>query len=453
MDCHPTAVELEGLVVGSLSAQQRRTVITHLVRGCTACSAVLAQYIPLLAGKADRTALPPPPDDLYDGALSRAVDSIRRLGMTLPGAKMVKTRELKKQDALELLAVRGVAGLRDVPAHLLDVSLFEALLERSWSLRYEDPGSAVELARCAVQLAEGLNAVELAARELADLRCRAAIELANTLRVADELDPAEASLQRATELFLLGTQDDLLGARLFDVQASLYAARRHFDLACSSLDLVADVYRRHGDAHLAGRALISKGIYLGYRGDAEEAVRLIGAGLAGLDAGRDPGLVSSSVQTRAWFLVDCGRFLEARAALRDLQQRDLGGRVNELKVRWLEGHIAAGLHELDLAEHALRQVKEGFEQIGLAYKAALVGLELGAVWLQQDHPDAAEGMALECTDVFLALGVQRELLASILVLRKAAETRGLTVALLHQVIDALQEGERGPARLRTPAQP
>ncbi|HSS47340.1 MAG TPA: hypothetical protein VLX28_00205 [Thermoanaerobaculia bacterium] len=450
MDHHPTAKELEGLVVGGLSAEQKRTVITHLVRGCPDCGAVLAQYIPVLAGRSSRTAAPPPPEEIYDGALSRAVDSIRRLGLALPA---VKAREPKKQEAVEWLAARGVSGLRELSSHLLGVPLYEALLERSWTLRHEDPGKAVELARCAVQLAEGFDANAHGAGELADLRCRAVIELGNAYRVADELDPAEAALQRATELFLQGTKDDLLGARLFDVQASLYAARRHFDLALTSLSIVADVYRRHGDEHLAGRALISKGIYAGYKGDAEEAVRLIAEGLSSLDAGRDPGLVSSSVQTKAWFLVDCGRFLEARAALRDLDGRDLGGRVNELKVRWLEGHIAAGLHELDQAESALRQVKAGFEEIGLGYKAALVGLELGAVWLQQERLEAAEGMALECTDRFLAMGIQRELLASILVLRKAAETRCLTLALLRQVIGTLEEGERGAARFRTPAQP
>jgi tetratricopeptide (TPR) repeat protein len=445
---HPTAVELEGLVAGGLSADQKRTVITHLVRGCPACGAVLAEYIPMLVGRLSAAAVPPPAEEIYDGALSRAMDSIRRLGLALPA---VKTPNQKMLEAVDFLAIRGVTGLQEVPARLLGVPLYEALLERSWALRLEDPGPAVELARCAAQMAADFSSGK--PRELADLRCRAAIELGNTYRVADELDAAEAALKRATELFLQGTEDDLLGARLFDVQASLYAARRDFDLAVTSLDIVADVYRRHGDGHLAGRALISKGIYIGYKGDAEEAVRLIGEGLSALDPLRDPGLVASSVQTRAWFLVDCGRFLEARMALRDMRERDLGGRVNELKVRWLEGHIAVGLHELDHAESALREVKTGFEEIGLSYKAALAGLELGAVWLRHDRLEAAERMALECSDTFLALGIQRELLASILVLRKAVETRGLTLALLHQVIDTLQEGEQGPARFRTPAQP
>jgi hypothetical protein len=437
---HPTAVELEGLVVGGLSAGQRRSVISHLVRGCPRCGSIVTQYLPMLVGKAARTAPPPPAEATYDGALNRAVAAIRTVGMA---RLLVNPAEPKTPEIVDLLAARGVAGLEDVPSSLQGIPLYEALLERSWTLRYDAPGPAVELARCAARLADGFSTGEHDSRKLADLRCRAAIELGNAYRVADELDLADTSLLGATELFHQGTGDDLLEARLFDVQASLYAARRRFDLACTSLDIVADVYRRHGDEHLAGRALISKGVYTGYKGAPEEAVRLIGEGLSSLDPGRDPGLVLSSLQTKAWLLVDCGRFLEARSALFDLAGCDLGGRVNELKVRWLEGHIAAGLQELDHAESALRQVKEGFEELGLGYKAALAGLELGAVWLRQDRLEAAAEMALECSDVFLAMGIQRELVASILVLRKAAETRGLTLALLNQVIDTLQEAERG----------
>ncbi len=200
MDHHPTAVELEGLVVGGLSAEQRRTVIAHLVRGCTACGAVMAQYVPMLAGRTDRLATPPPPEDIYDGALSRAVEAVRRRGLVLPAVPAMavaaaKTLEQKKQEAVDRLAERGLPGLADVPDFLLGVPLFEALLERSWTLRHEAPAAALELARCAMQVAEGLAS---GGREVADLRCRAAIELGNTYRVADELDSAEAALQRAT---------------------------------------------------------------------------------------------------------------------------------------------------------------------------------------------------------------------------------------------------------------
>jgi len=190
-----------------------------------------------------------------------------------------------------------------------------------------------------------------------------------------------------------------------------------------------------------------KGIFLGYRGNTEEAVLLIQDGLASVDESRDPRLVFSALQSKAWFLVDCGRYREARRTLFDLRRRGLdpGGRVNELKLRWLEGHIQVGMEELGRAELTLQEVRQGFEEAGLGYKAALAGLELGAVWLRQRRLDEAEKLVLECADVFIFLRIQREALASVLVARKAAETRCLTLGLLQQVIDLLHRTERDPS--------
>jgi hypothetical protein len=89
-------------------------------------------------------------------------------------------------------------------------------------------------------------------------------------------------------------------------------------------------------------------------------------------------------------------------------------------------------------------VKQGFEETGLPYKSALAGLELAAVLLRRNRLEDAAELAVECTGNFLSLGIQREMIASILVLRKAAETRRMTLALLQQVIDSLHRAERDP---------
>jgi len=302
----------------------------------------------------------------------------------------------------------------------------------------------VQLARSAALLADGLNESEIGAREIADLRCRAWAELANAYRVADELDRAQDALDRATTHLVLGTQNETLRARFLDVVASYFAARRHFGLAGSTLDIVTAVYRRLGDDHLAGRALIIKGIFIGYSGGAEEAVQSIRQGLSTVDARRDPGLVFSALQSQARFLVDCGKFQEARQALSSLRHRrlDIGGRLNELKVRWLEGQISVGLEEFDQAEQALAEANQGFEEAGLGYKAALAGLELGAVWLHKGRFQDAEKMVLTCADVFLSLQIRRELMAAILMLRQAAEARYLSLSALQRVISLLREEER-----------
>jgi hypothetical protein len=64
--------------------------------------------------------------------------------------------------------------------------------------------------------------------------------------------------------------------------------------------------------------------------------------------------------------------------------------------------------------------------------------------MQQGCLQQAEEIVLKCADVFLALRIRRELMASILVLRKAAETRYLNLTLLQRVIGLLHREDRNP---------
>jgi tetratricopeptide (TPR) repeat protein len=410
---------------------------------------VLLPYIPPCFLPKGLEVPPPPfaPED-YDASIDRV---FALFGL---GSPANRTSEEIKREGLHLLATGGLAALSDAPPELSGIRLFEVLLERSWALRHEDPIQMVQLARAATVQAIRFDEREIGTKRAADLRCRAWTELANAYRVADELDRAEEALILAVESFHLGTLDPLLGAWYFTVFASQQAARRRFDLAGETLALVASAYRQQGDHHLAGRALVMQGIFSGYLGNSEEAIRSLRRGLGDIDEKRDPGLLLAAVQSQAWFLVDCGRFVEAHQALIDLQRRGLnpGGRISALKLRWLEGHIHAGLKDFDAAEQALREVKKGFEEAGLGFKAALAGLELGAVWFQQGNFDDAEKIVLQCADVFLRLDIRRELVASLLLVRKAAESRHLSFSTLQKVIDLLHKEERSP-RATPPEEP
>jgi tetratricopeptide (TPR) repeat protein len=436
---HPTTVELEGFVWNRVPPARARAIVSHLVRGCETCQAALVPHLAGLLGVAEppETLLSTREDTGYDAALDRAfVAAFRRVE---------ELKEERKREALSLIAdISSLEELPEVPPHLRGVPLFEALLERSWSLRHENPAEMVKVAEWARVLAEGLEPGEMRAQPIADVQCRAWIELGNAHRVADHLSDAERALGRATELFLVGTQDELLAARLFDIQASLLGDLRRFDLASTALDLVFAIYRRRGDEHLSGRALIKRGIYIGYQGQAEESVRTIERGLGLIDEDRDPRLMRIGLHNQARFLMDCGRLREARIALWKAKARGpaAGEQINELKIRWLEGQINAGLGELERAETALLDVRRGFEQAGLGYKAALAGLELGLVRLRRGHTDAAVQEVLAATDVFLSLGIAREAAASALLLRKTLDRKILDAALLEHVIGQLHRAEK-----------
>src|SRR5262249_51528430 len=162
-----------------------------------------------------------------------------------------------------------------LPRRFFGLGLFEALLEKAWGLRREDPGQMIQMSLLAAQIAQKLSARRYGAQKLLDFQCRAWTELGNAYRVADQLDAAYSAFCRAYTLYEQGTQDKAILIRLLDFQASLAADRRHFGLACTVLLTLQKQYLAAGDRQRAGRALVSRALYTGYSGKPEEAIDLL----------------------------------------------------------------------------------------------------------------------------------------------------------------------------------
>jgi hypothetical protein len=437
---HPTPAELDGFAWNRTPTARAHAIITHLMRGCEACRAAFAPHFAGLLGLApppDRT-LTPQEDAAYDTAIDRVFTTV-----------LARARELREGRMSAPLAAHADVAVEAQPeaappevAQPLEVARFETLLQQSWALRNGNPTEMVRLAEEARDLAESLGA-SLSATAVADLRCRAWIELGNAHRVADNLAAAERDLGRATEIFLEGSQDESIAARLFSIQASTLADCRRFDLAETALDLVFTIHRRRGDDHEAGRALFKKGIFTGYRGNTEQALQLVEQSLPLLDMDREPVLVYMALHSKARLLHDSGQFREARMALWKAKTRGAGpaDEVLKLRFRWLEAQINASLGETERAEAGYRETKAGFEAAQLVYKAALVGLELGALLLRRQQAENAAREILAAADIFMALGIGREASASVLLLRGAAEQRIVDIALVDYVADQLRRSE------------
>ena len=360
--------------------------------------------------------------------------------------ELPQTADDRVREALSLLEKGGVEGLADAPSDLKGLPAFEAFLERSWNLRHEDPEEMVRLAMFATLVAGKLEPGTHGAERVKDLQCRAWAALGNAYRVADDLDAAEFALGRATELYLAGTRDELLGARLFDLQASLFLARRAFSAAIQTMDVVHEIYVRHGDLHRAGRALIKKGTFRGHANEPEEAIRLLQRGLAMIDADREPRLALTAIHNTAFFLITCGRFREARSLVwQNLHcYEEHGGQLDRVKLQGLRGLICAGLGELDRAAEYFVAARRGFEEAGVRYHAAIAGLDLAVVRLRQGRRKEARDLVLDCVRVFLELRIHREALAAILVLQRAFEKGLQADALLEKARDFLRRIEQDP---------
>jgi tetratricopeptide (TPR) repeat protein len=418
------------------------------MRGCATCQAAFAPHFAALLG------LTPPPElapaqkeeeeAQYDAVIDRVFASV-----------IARAREMGKGRLPESIAASSEAALEAPPAaeKAMEIPGLEALLQQSWAARTKNPAEMVRLAEQARDLADAL-ASTLPAAAAADLRCRAWIELGNAHRVIDNFSAAERALGRATELYLQGTQDEVLAARLFTIQASTLGDCRRFDLAETALDLVFTIHRRRGDEHAAGRALVKKAIYTGYRGNTEQALQLVEQALPLLDEEREPVLVFMALSNKARLLLDLGQIREARMALWKAKARGLdpGGLVSQLRTRWLEGQINAALGENDRAEAAFREVQSGFQDARMVYKAALVGLELGALLLRQARAEDATREILSAADTFMALGIGREASASVLLLRGAAEQKIVDTALIEYVADQLRRSEGAEAALEAQAE-
>ena len=448
MSEHLIKPELDGLLGGRLLRAQSRAVILHLL-GCEACRTAaaprLAPFLSVRPPVSPAAELSPDLDAAYATAFDRAIATV------LESRDALRERSAV-QRALEVYAEEGIAGVEKDPGLLRGLPACQALLQVCQELRYEDPKRMIDTGTLAVHAAGRLSPLRYGAERVADCKCRALVELANAYRVGDRLDDAERTLGEAAQVFGAfneGTRNELLEARLNDVKASLLADRRRFAEAAGVLDTVYSIYCRHGERHLAGRARISKGIYVGYRGAPEEAIRLLREGLSLLDPERDPALVYGAVHSQAHFLLTCGRPHEARALLwkYPASPEAVGGRMNLLKIRWLAAQIDASAGDLAAASQGFLEAKQGFEDAGLYYKAALVSLEMATVWMRQGRHEEARALVVEVLGMFKVLRIEREALGSLLLMVQAFEGQVATAALIESVesvIELLKRADDDP---------
>ncbi len=425
MNEHPTAAELDAFVQKSLSSERRREVLAHLARGCESCREAAGMTL----------GMTPVDPDSYDAVIKRVFRKVQR---------SVSREEEKARTAVALIEKGEASAL---PRNFRGLYLYQELLNRSWALRHEDPAKMVALARHATLVARTFRAEIYGAEFVADWQCRAWMELGNAYRVAEDLNEAEQAFRKAEQLFSEGTQDDLLYVRLMNFRASYYGDRRELDLALGALDTVRTVYEGLGDRHLAARASIKKGVYAGYGNDTADAIRLTQEGLAHLDKARDPELFFQAVHNLGCWLAQANRYEEARKVLsrNRWRQHEAGGRLNLLKLRWLEAQINVGLQHFERAERGFLAVKQGFLDVEKPYDAAVASLDLATLWLSQGRTTEAKAVSLEAFEMFRSLGIRREGTGAFLILMKAFQAGTATARLVKSVAEHLRKAQSDPA--------
>ncbi|HEX2224684.1 MAG TPA: hypothetical protein VHN15_10810 [Thermoanaerobaculia bacterium] len=214
---HPAAAAWESLILGTLTDEEHRKAMAHLLLGCETCRAAVR---PILEHRAQESResvedeeLDPAVLAVYSDAVDRAIEAVLLHGRHAP------LRTLHRRRALACMKERGVAGAS--PEVFGSYAVYEASLIRARELEKEDPREMVRAAWNAVQMASRIDGEEdgFSAAQIADFQARAAAEYADALRIVGQLPESDLHLQRAYHLAAVGTGRVLLSRRLQEVQS------------------------------------------------------------------------------------------------------------------------------------------------------------------------------------------------------------------------------------------
>ena len=173
-------------------------------------------------------------------------------------------------------------------------------------------------------------------------------------------------------------------------------------------------------------------------GDVEKTAYFAATALGEIDVAREPALTMAAIHLLLHVLYELDAFDAASEQLEQARPmyEEWGGFIDRLKARWLEGKIACARGQLAEAEVALGEVRSEFRTYALPYQEALVSLDLCGVHLQRGAWAAAQELVQEAHATFVRVGIEREALASVLLLREALVGQVATLALVRRAVAA-----------------
>lgn len=307
------------------------------------------------------------------------------------------------------------------------------LLERCFEEASDHPTQALLTARKALHLARGLAAEEPAEPRWADLEGRAWGALANSERVAADLDAAREAMERAEACLAAGTGDPALAARLLDLQASLDRSSGRLEEALGRIDDAVAAYLRIGQRAGLARTLVKKAVFLAHAGDTERAVEVTHQAFDHLVPREDRRSVLAATQCLAYCLHRMGYDIPA-AQLVDqalVAVGESGDAVLVLRLEWLRVRIRMSLGHDGEAE--LRRIRDALLEEGLIYDGAIACLDLATCYARRRRLPDLQKLALEMFPVFTSREIHREALAALLLLRDQLSSGRAEVSFLEEI--------------------
>ncbi len=429
---HLNGAALERLLAQDRTEDENRSLL-HLIAVCPECRKAGGYLLDL-----HRTGALPPLFGPVDVALARSRAEAPRLWKIL--ARHPHERRLRLARATRRFASWG---------------LCELLCRESRKAASDDPGRTAELAELAVLIADSLEeGSPCEAGWIYQLRAFAWAHLGNARRVCGDLRGADEAFSMSDPWWEAGDEGagDALGygPDILALKATLRRDQRRFPEALTLLDRALAEYLQgdpeHRDRHLAGRVLVKKAYVLTQMGEPARSILTLREAEGLVDPGRDPRLLLCLRHNLLDNLASAGRFAEARELLPEVEAlcRSAGSRLDEIRLRWVAGRIAAGLGDRTAARQAFDGARREFAARGMAYDAALVSLELAVLLIERGETAEVRELAEEIAEIFRARDVHRETLAALAVFQAAVAIDAATADLARDLAAYLTRARLDP---------
>lgn len=443
MRIHPHDLLLQDFATGALEDYEE--LLNHLVL-CEDCRRRLHLLLPSrLVADQGVVDLHRRQDALadYEPVLYKATSHLRGLE-TAYYRERTEARALLAE-LLEHPAERRTLLVRNSP-RFQTWGLCELLLKRSREQNFRDAVLGEELALLSLEALDCLEVSYYGIEPVEDLRARAWGYIANSRRIKSDLRGAQEAFALAFSALERGTGEPMEKAVLLDLRASLLRAQRRFDEAQRHLRRAIKAFMEIGEKHRAGRGLVKMSSVYHFAGEPEKAIPILYQALELIDPQREPRLLLVAWHNLIDDLAETGQFMQAQKLLvkaRPLYQQ-FSQPWSKNPRNWVEGKIALGLGQHELAETLLLKARNAFLAEGIAYDVALVSLDLASLYAGQGRFPELKKVAEEMLPIFSSRQIHREALAALSYWKQAVEAETAGLSLVTRVASFLKRARHNP---------
>ena len=299
--------------------------------------------------------------------------------------------------------------------------VIEALLAEARSRLSTDSGKAVEIAEVAVFCADNIRPGRYEEPVWSGIQAMALTGLGGAHRRDGDLRAAGEALEEAEAAAALGDHHPLIAVGILEKKGWLAIDRGFHEQALELFSEAIEIAEATADRHVRGRCLYNHAVSLRLMERYDEALDDLYVATMLLDVEREPrlGLITllelSSCSEGAGNLGSALAFLD-HAERRWARFMNVGDRI---RLSWNRGRTHAMAGELSRARHYYALARQGFVELDYPFDAALVTLELAATLAEEGRFTEVGELAGEILEVFRAVGVEKEAVTSIYLLRKA----------------------------------